>query len=101
MPPYSRETAASAAACLNEVKVRAGISNISSVLSVYVNLSPNKYVSTSDTAVDTTLCPLVYSGKGGVCNKGCHLMLIYRLIYVSGLMRFERNFSSQQLINAS
>src|ERR1700733_3779363 len=48
-----------------------------------------------------TLCPLVYSGKGGVCNNGRQLSSIYRLIYVSGLITLLLYFSSQQLIKAS
>src|SRR5919199_3876887 len=101
MPPYSREIAASSAACRNEVNVRSGSSKITSVVSVNEKLAPIRYVNTSATAVDITLCPLVYSGNGGVCSNGCQRGLMYRLITVSGRIRLVRYFSSQQLMNAS
>ena len=52
-------------------------------------------------AVEITLCPLVYSGKGGVCSMGIQLSSMNRLMTVSGRMRLLRYFSSQLEIKAS
>jgi len=52
-------------------------------------------------APDTVEWPLIYSGNGGVCNKGSHSGSMYFLMAVSGLIRLLRYFSSQQQINAS
>ena len=55
----------------------------------------------TDEQEETTECPLVYSGKGGVCNCGFQFSSIYKLIYVSGRITLVLNFSSQQLIKLS
>src|SRR5438876_887303 len=70
MPPYSRLMAASAAAAWNEANARGGRPNSASVLSTNANPAPNSSVSTVAAAVEMTLWPLVYSGKGGVCSRG-------------------------------
>src|SRR6187401_2544356 len=101
MPPYKRLIRASAAALLKEVKFLAGKPIYVSVVSVKEKSSPRKNVSTSAEAVEITLCPLLYSGNGGVCKSGFHFSSIYPLTAVSGRIRLLRYFSSQQLIKAS
>src|SRR5688572_4496165 len=93
--------AASSAAWANEVKLRTGIPNSSSVESAKAKFLPKIFSSITADAVDTTLWPLGYSGKGGVCRNGIQPASMYWLIYVSGRMTSLRYFSSQQLINAS
>src|SRR6218665_3257904 len=100
MPPYKRERAASSAASRKKLKVRGGSPKYSSDVSVNLNLSPKKELKTSAAAADTTLCPLVYSGNGGVCNKGVHSALTCLFIAVCGRIRSLLYFSSQQLIKA-
>src|SRR5581483_8871470 len=46
-------------------------------------------------------CPLVYSGKGGVCKKGFQLGSMYLLITVSGRTTLNVYLASQQAIKAS
>src|SRR5688572_21530366 len=93
--------AASSAACAKEEKFRTGIPNSSSVESAKEKSAPNIFSSITAEAVDTTLWPLGYSGKGDVCRNGVQAPSIYWLIYVSGRMTSLRYFSSQQLIKAS
>ena len=101
MPPYSRLMAASAAAAWNEANARGGRPNSASVLSTNANPAPNSSVSTVAAAVEMTLWPLVYSGKGGVCSRGCQRSSRWALITVSGRIRLLRYFSSQQLMKPS
>ena len=70
MPPYMRLIAASELASRNELKSRGFKPNSSSTLSWYAKLSPKMEVSAVAAALEITLCPLVYSGKGGVCKAG-------------------------------
>ena len=58
-------------------------------------------VSTSAAAVEMTLCPLGYSGNGGVCSSGRHSSSTHWLIIVSGRITPERNFSSHAAMKAS
>ena len=62
--------AASLQASVNEVKCFTGNPNSTSVSSSNDMCSPKILLSIVAAAVDITLCPLVYSGNGGVCNKG-------------------------------
>src|SRR5215213_689004 len=101
MPPYIRLIAASSAAAINEGKLRAVKPNSNSVESVNAKLSPNSFVSVTAEALDITLCPLVYSGNGGVCNKGIQSSSMYWLIKLSGRITRLLYFSSQQLMNPS
>src|SRR5687768_2376905 len=101
MPPYNLLTAASSAACINDLKLRAGKPNSTSVESRKAKFSPNNFVNVIAEAVDITLCPLVYSGNGGVCRSGIQSSSMCSLMKVSGLTSFERYFSSQQLMNPS
>src|SRR5680860_1075658 len=101
MPPYIRLIAASSAAFRKESKLRIGKPYGTSVSSSKAKLSPKISVNATDAAPETTECPLVYSGNGGVCKTGCQLSSICWLIKVSGRMRLLRYFSSQQLIKAS
>jgi len=84
MPPYKRLMAASSLACLKEVKVRLGKPYFTSTSSIKEKLSPNKLLSIIAAAVEITLWPLVYSGKGGVCKMGVQLASMCSLITVSG-----------------
>src|SRR5690606_6668512 len=93
--------AASSAACRKFWNSRTGNPKTTSVESTKCTSSPKSRVSTSEAAVDITLCPEVYSGKGGVCNRGIQSSSMYKLIYVSGLINALRYFSSQQERNPS
>ena len=53
--------------CADEVKDIKGVKNVVNNITVAA-------------AVEITLWPLVYSGKGGVCKTGRHFSLIYELI---------------------
>src|SRR5687767_15063219 len=101
MPPYKRLIAASSAAWRKEAKLRFPAPYSTSVVSVKAKLSPYKRVSETAAALDITLCPLVYSGKGGVCRRGSHLGSMMSLITVWGRITRLRYFSSQQEIKAS
>src|SRR5262245_53834035 len=52
-------------------------------------------------AAEITECPLRYSGKGGVCKKGCQVGSMLLRIALSGRIRLLRYFSRQQQIKAS
>ena len=58
--------AASFAAAIKDLKWRTGNPYKVSVSSSKEKLSPKRAVSVSAAAVEITLCPLVYSGKGGI-----------------------------------
>ena len=51
--------------------------------------------------MEITLCPLVYSGNGGVCSNGCQRSSRYLLITVSGRIMLLRYFSSHTLMKPS
>src|SRR6185503_16387776 len=101
MPAYTRLIEDSLAASLNDGKVFGLCPKGISVSSVKEKLSPSKIVSTAAAAFEVTECPLVNSGKGGVCIIGSHFSSMILLITVIGLMRFVLYFSSQQAIKAS
>src|SRR5687768_13346466 len=101
MPPYKRLIAASSAACINDLNSRGGKPKSISVESIKLKLSPYKSVRAMAAAEEITLCPLGYSGNGGVVRIGSHLSSRCWLITVSGLTSLLRYFSSQQLINPS
>ena len=67
---------ASLAAALNDSNVRAGIPKGTSVESMNLYEGLIREDNTVDAAPDTTLCPLGYSGNGGVCNNGRQSLLI-------------------------
>src|SRR5919199_957633 len=98
MPPYKRLMAASSAACRKEVKLRLPAPYSTSVVSVKAKLSPYKRASETAAALEITLWPLVYSGKGGVCSRGSHVGSMRSLITVCGRITLLRYFSSQQEI---
>jgi hypothetical protein len=62
--------AASSAAAWKEGNLLAGIPKNTSVESIKEKFSPNKWVSRAAAEDETTLCPLVCSGKGGVSKTG-------------------------------
>src|SRR5690242_2058646 len=101
MPPYIRLMAASSLAFVKDVNFRAVSPNSISVESEKLKLSPKRLVKATADALDITLCPLVYSGKGGVCNNGTQFSSMYWLMYVSGLIKRLRYFSSQQEMKPS
>jgi pilus assembly protein CpaF len=65
------------------------------------NVTDRFVVPTVAAAVEMTLCPLVYSGNGGVCSSGSHASSMWALISVSGRARLLRYFSSQLLMKPS
>jgi hypothetical protein len=69
--------AASSAAAIKDLKLLGDIPNSVSVESVKGKLSPNNPVSATAAAFETTLCPLVYSGNGGVWSNGTQFSSIY------------------------
>ena len=87
--------------CLKDSNFLIGKPNSISVVSTNPKFSPKIAVRTSDEAPETTECPLVYSGKGGVCKIGFQSLSNTLLINVSGRIKLLLYFSSQQLINAS
>ena len=89
------------AASLNDLKDSTPCPCLCSVESVKAMLSPCTNVSVSAEAAEMVLCPLVYSGKGGVCKNGCHLGSISELMTVSGRTFLVRYFSSQHPIKPS
>src|SRR5687767_14192212 len=101
MPPYILLTFASAAASLNELKERTGKPYSTSDESVNEKLSPASLVSTVAAAALTVLCPLGYSGNGGVCMYGFQSWSITSFIMVIGRTELNLYFSFQQHLNAS
>src|SRR5918992_1820628 len=101
MPAYKRLIAASVAAALKEENERTGKPRRVAVLSANEKSGPNKSVSTVAAAAEMVLCPLGYSGKGGVCRAGSHVSSRYVFITVSGRTRLLLYFSSQQAMNPS
>ena len=75
IPPYTLLIVASFAAALKEEKDRTGSPYFTSESSSKAKLSPKMDAKTIDAAPETTECPLVYSGKGGVCKIGFHSLL--------------------------
>ena len=66
MPPYRREIAASSDASKKLLKDLEGNPYSNSVVSSNGNGSPKSLVRAVAAAAEITLCPLVYSGNGGV-----------------------------------
>jgi hypothetical protein len=66
MPPYRRLIPASSAAALIDAKFLARLRYLTSTVSLKENSLPKIAIEVVAAAADITLCPLVYSGKGGV-----------------------------------
>src|SRR6266581_4205311 len=104
MPPYRRDTAASAAASSKDENDRGSWGGVRwwSACSVSVNaLIPNIAVRTEAAAPDWVECPEVYVGNGGVVMYGSQLASKASRMYVTGRSRLVAYFVNQHCMKAS